>query len=219
MAVDSKSGMPLSWHIIFDPQHLKKTKEGYVNTEAPVGNVAQVIHPGYITNGGAVKSDAEQYVKELCAVCRIEHDREEFGIFNKDGICLNCGASKKGNGPRIVSYEKILEILEKEIQISSGETFSSSTGATPTINGSDGLPRKVYIRDKVLAEANVLQGKHYSSLEYKEIKDWDAFGGKPEGVGEQKCKYLKLIGFKNSPVSIEEIQKLINNPFILVVEG
>ena len=222
MFMSSSNGEKLSWFVIHDPQHLKSTKDGWVNREAPTGNVAQVIHPGFVTDGGSVKKGEDGNVKELCAVCRIETGRDEFGIFDKDGFCQNCGANRSGNGPRVVDMGKIIEKLEEDVVAKhDGDSFVNEAGIEVSICGADGLPRKVYLRDELLSEAGVSKGVHYSDIEYRAIKedDWEELGGKPEGYDkDQKYKYVRLVGFneEKSPLTLDEIQELIDCPNVLV---
>ena len=214
----AKNGEKLSWHVLSDGQNLRHTKEGWVHTSDPIGNIARVIHPGYITNGG-IKSGEEGRVKELCAVCRLDSGRkDEFGIFNSNDFCQNCGSAKHGNGLRVLSWKA--EDIAEDPSFHDESSFQVA-GVQKSICGSDGLPRKVYIRDVILREADVFENSHYSSLGYREIKNWEDEGlTKPESFDENgKYKYLKLVNFKaeKSPLSIEEIQKLIDCPNIIVM--
>lgn len=219
MAVSN--GEKMSWHVLFDGQHLKHTKDGWVHIEEPTGNVAKVIHPGYVTQGGSVKKGEDGNVRELCAVCRLDTGRNEFGMFDSDGYCQNCGAARNGNGIRVLNFDP--DAIEDIPSFHDKNTFEDDNGIQKSICGADGLPRKVYIRDVVLSDAEIFEGTHYSKLEYRAIKDWEEEGlNKPEDFDEkEKYKYLQLTNFNSekSPLSIEEIQELIDCSNIIVVEG
>lgn len=213
------NGENLTWHIISDGQHLKHVKEGWVHTEEPTGNIAKVIHPGYVTQGGSIKKGEESNIKKLCAVCRLDTGRNEFGIFDSDGFCQNCGAARNGNGIRILDYNP--DSIESVPSFHDENTFEDDNGIQKSICGADGLPRKVYLRDEILYDAHIYEGTHYSDLEYRAIKDWEEEGfDKPEDFDKnEKYKYFKLINFnaEKSPLSIKEIQELIDCPNIIVV--
>ena len=216
----ASSGEKLRWHIIDDGQHLKHTKDGWVHSEEPTGNIAMVIHPSYVTNSGSIRNGQDDKVKELCAVCRLDSGRNEFGMFNRDGFCQACGARRDGNGPRLIDYDGFIAKLE-DTTFNDTDEFVAESGVRTSVNGKDGLPRKAYLRDAVLGNAKVFEGTHYTKIEYREIKEdnWEEMNlTRPEGV-EGKIKYLKLIEFntEKSPLSIDEIQKLIDCPNIIVI--
>jgi hypothetical protein len=202
------------WHIVYDPQYLKKQGGSFTrmidengNEIQPTGNVARLINgvtPSNFDSKGNIKPEMQGNIVERCAVCRLETGREEFGIFIQ-GVCINCGALENGIGMPKINFDKLLEKLEEEaIECSEDEELAR-----------DGLPRKVYIRDEILHEAGILQGIHFSKLEYREILDEKQI---PKGVSG-KCKYLKFIGFKEekSPLTIREIEELIGLRQIVVM--
>lgn len=202
----------MSWHVVSDPQNLEKQNGSFIrktdeegNPIQPIGNVARVINgatPANFDSSGNIKPEMQGNIVERCAVCRLETGREEFGIFVQ-GACVNCGAPEIGIGIPDIDFDKLMEKLE-EIDDEPEEDHLAK----------DGLPRKVYLRDELLEEAGVIKGIHFSKIEYREILDEEKL---PEGVNG-KCKYLKLIGFKEkeSPLTIREIDELIGLEQIVV---
>ena len=198
----ARNGDQLKWHIVEE-----------------LGNIARVINPSYITSSGNVMKDKEGEIRELCAVCRMVTGKEVFGMFDSNGFCTNCGAWKEGSGPYTIDLEKMME-REKEANARGESIFGDSNDMTgENLTGKDGLLRKSHIRDDILFENGVLEGKHYKSLEYREIKEDTE---KPEGFEtDKKYKYLKLEGFnaETSPLTLEEIQELIDCPYIIIIAG
>jgi hypothetical protein len=201
------------WHVVSDPQYLEKKKGIFVrqtdeegNEIQPIGNIARVINGATASNfnsSGNIKPEMQSNITERCAVCRLETGKEEFGIFVQ-GVCVNCGAPENGIGIPNIDFNKMIERLEEEgEECTEGEELAK-----------DGLPRKVYLRDELLFEAGVIKGTHFSKVEYREILDEEKI---PEGVNG-KCKYFKLIGFKEeeSPLTLREIEELIGFEQIVV---
>lgn len=203
----------MSWHVVSDPQYLEKKNGSFIrqvddegNEIQPIGNIARVINkatPSNFDSKGNIKPEMQGNIVDRCAVCRLETGREEFGIFVQ-GVCVNCGAPENGIGIPDIDFDKLIERLEEENDEPEEDHLAK-----------DGLPRKVYLRDKLLEEAGVTKGIHYSKIEYREILDEENI---PEGVGG-KCKYFKLIGFKEeeSPLTIREIDELIGIQQIVVM--
>ena len=178
------------------------------------GNVVVVVHSASVINRKP-KSDATEY--RFCAVCQEVTKKKEYGCF-VNGRCSNCGANENGNGPLVVDFAGIvdreIEAMEKG-EASPLDIQGAKSGTShDNVRGKDGLMRKVFIRDEILAK-NGVTSKYYKKLVYREILD-DA--EKPVGF-DKKAKYKKLIlvGFHDSPLTIEEIQLKINSAYILVV--